>query len=180
MQSLHLRALIVVMGLTSLVACAETPTTMGTTVPTRTPKGGDVATGLGTVESERQRLKGAWALTALQIFSPTGEPRAAQATGRLEYDEYGNLTMLGTVTGGPEVDNSVLNIKGRIVIDPTSHTLRFQNITARNADEKRVDPQIDASLVRYYEFDGNDLLKTTVKAANGSTTATATWKRIQQ
>jgi len=176
MQSIHLRVLVVVMGLASLVACAETPTS--TPVKTRAAKGGDVDTSLGSVESERRRLTGAWELTSLQIFSPTGEPRAAQATGRLEYDEYGNLTMLGTVTGGPEVDNSVLNIKGRVVIDPTSHTLRFQSITARSVDEKRVDPQIDASLVRYYEFNGNDVLKTTVKAANGSTTATATWKRI--
>jgi hypothetical protein len=176
MQAVHLKVLAAAMGLASLVACAETPTS--TPVKTRAAKGGDVNAGLGSVESERRRLQGAWELASLQIFSPTGEPRAAQATGRLEYDEYGNLTMRGTVNGGPEVDNSVLNIKGRVVIDPTSHTLRLQSITARSEDERRVDPQIDASLVRYYEFDG-DLLKTTVKAANGSTTATATWKRIQ-
>jgi hypothetical protein len=177
MQSIHFRTIVAVFGLASLVACAETPT--GTPVKTRAAKGGDVNTGLGSLESERRRLQGAWELTSLQIFSPTGEPRAAQANGRLQYDEYGNLTMRGTITGGPEVDNSVLNIAGRVEIDPVAHTLRFRNITARSADERRVDPQIDASLVRYYEFDG-DLLKTMVKAANGSTTATATWKRIQQ
>ena len=176
MQATHLRTIAATLLLASFVACAESPT--GTTVKTRTPKGGDVNSGLGSLESERRRLQGAWELTSLQIFSPTGEPLAAQATGRLEYDEYGNLTMRGTVTGGPQVDNSVLNIAGRVEIDPVAHTLRFRSITARSADERRVDPQLDASLVRYYEFDG-DLLKTTVKAANGSTTATGTWKRIQ-
>jgi hypothetical protein len=177
MRAIHFRTIVAAFGLASFVACAETPT--GTPVKTRAAKGGDVNAGAGSLESERRRLQGAWELTSLQIFSPTGEPLAAQATGRLQYDEYGNLTMRGAVTGGPEVDSSVLNIAGRVEIDPVAHTLRFRSITARSADERRVDPQIDASLVRYYEFDG-DLLKTTVKAANGSTTATATWKRIQQ
>jgi len=175
MQSRHLTAIVTAIGLASFIACAETPTS--TPVKTRAAKGGDVDTGLSSLESERRRLRGTWELTALQVFSPAGEPLAAQATGRLEYDEFGNLAMRGTVTGGPEVDNSVLNVTGRVEIDPVAHTLRFQSITARSADERRVDPQLSTSLVRYYAFEG-DLLKTTVKAANGSTTATATWKRI--
>jgi hypothetical protein len=176
MPSTHLTPIVAAIGLASFIACAETPTS--TPVKTRPMKAGDVDTGGSSIEAERRRLQGNWELTALQVFSPAGEPLAAQATGRLAYDEYGNLTMRGTVTGGPNVDNSVLNVNGRVVIDPVTHTLRFQSITARSADERRLDPQLDASLVRYYEFDG-DLLKTTVKAASGSTTATATWKRVQ-
>ena len=167
--------MLIAIALATFTACAETPTS--TPVKTRAAKGGSVDTGSSSMEAERRRLQGAWELTSLQVVSPTGEPRAAQASGRLEYDEYGNLTMRGTVQGGPDIDNSVLNVKGRVVIDPVAHALRFQSITARNADERRVDPQLDASLIRYYEFDG-DLLKTTVKNANGATTATATWKRI--
>ena len=165
----------IAIGLAMFTACAETPTS--TPVKTRAAKGGSVDTGPSSMEAERRKLQGAWELTSLQVFSPTGEPRAAEASGRLEYDEYGNLTMRGTVRGGPDIDNSVLNVTGRVVIDPVAHALRFQSITARNADERRVDPQLDASLIRYYEFDG-DLLKTTVKGPNGATTATATWKRI--
>lgn len=176
MQSTHLVAIVAALGLASFIACAETPTS--TPAKTRAMKGGDVDTGASSMESERRRLQGSWELTALQVFSPTGEPRAAQATGRLDYDEYGNLTMRGTVAGGPDVDNSVLNVNGRVVIDPAAHTLRFQAITAASADDRHVDPQLDASLVRYYAFEG-DFLKTTVKSASGATTATATWKRIQ-
>jgi len=68
------------------------------------------------------------------------------------------------------------SVSGRIVIDPVTHTFRFQAVTAPDADARRIDPQLDAAHVRYYEFVG-DLLKTTVKDAKGATTATATWKR---
>jgi hypothetical protein len=175
MQPRRVASIAAAFGLALAFACGETPTS--TPVKTRPAKGGDVNTATGSVEAERRRLQGTWELTSLQVFSPSGDPVPTEATGRLQYDEYGNLTMRGTVTGHADLDNSLLNITGRVAIDPVAHTLRFQSITARSADERRVDPQLDASLVRYYEFAG-DLLKTTVKAANGSTTATATWRRV--
>jgi len=56
-------------------------------------------------------------------------------------------------------------------------TQRIVKVASASADDRRVDPQLDASHTRYYEFIDN-LLKTTLKAADGRTTATATWKRI--
>src|SRR5947207_12703456 len=100
MQSAHLTAIVAALGLASFIACAETPTG-GAPVKTRAMKGGTVDAGHSSIESERRRLQGTWELTALQVFSPTGEPLAAQASGRLQYDEFGNLAMRGTVTGGP-------------------------------------------------------------------------------
>jgi len=129
------------------------------------------------MESVRRQLQGTWELTTLQLFSPAGQPIPATATGRLKYDEYGNLSMQGTVNG-PDVDSSVLNLSGRAAIDPVAHTLKFEAISAKTLDDKRIDPQLDAKRVRYYEFVG-DLLKTTIKSPEGATTATATWKRVE-
>ena len=139
---------------------------------------GDVNTGATSVEAVRRQLMGSWELTSLVIHSPTGEKTPAQASGTLRYDEYGNMSMRGTVTGTSTLDPSVLNLTGRVAIDPNLKTIRFTAVDAATADDRRVDPSLDAKNTRYYEFT-NDLLLTTVKAADGRTTATAMWKRIQ-
>ena len=143
----------------------------------RPVKMGPVDTGGTSVEAVRRQLKGSWELTSLEVFSPTGQKMTPQASGRLQYDEYGNLSMKGTVEGTAAIDPSVLNLTGQVAIDPTAHTFRFVKIASASADDRRVDPQLDAAHTRYYEFVDN-LLKTTVKAADGRTTAMATWKRI--
>ena len=60
---------------------------------------------------------------------------------------------------------------------PAARTLRFTRDQRRVADERRVDPQLDAARVRYYEFQGDTLI-TTLKDAKGATTAVAAWKKI--
>jgi hypothetical protein len=147
--------------------------------PSQRPvKMGPVDTGLGSVEAVRRQLKGTWELVSLDVFSPSGEKSAAQASGRLTYDEFGNLKMTGTVTGSATMDPSALNLSGRVAIDPDAHTLRITSVTATSTDDKRVDPKLDAAHVRYYSFT-NDLLTTTIKNAAGAVTASATWKRAQ-
>jgi hypothetical protein len=168
--------LVVATALALAAGCTQTPG--GGAVKTKPMRAGDVDTGPGSLEAERRRLQGTWDLTSLQLLSPSGESIAAQATGRLQYDEFGNLSMRGTITGAPDVDNSILNVSGHIVIDPAAHTLRFVGITAPTNDEKRIDPKLAASLIRYYELTG-DQLKTTVKGASGATTAIATWMRVK-
>jgi hypothetical protein len=143
----------------------------------RPVKMGPTDTGVGSVESERRRLKGTWELTSLQMLSQTGEMLTVPASGVLTYDDYGNLMMKGTLTGSVDIDPSTLNLSGRIAIDPDKHTLRILDVTAPNADAKRVDPSLDAKHVRHYEFVGDTELKTTVVNAEGKTTASATWKR---
>src|SRR4051794_32826035 len=130
----------------------------------RAVKMGPVDTGLGSVEAVRRQLMGSWELVSLDIFSPSGEKTAAQASGRLTYDEFGNLSIKGTVTGSTQIDPSALNLSGRVAIDPDLHTLRITSVTAASTDAKRVDPRLDAANVRYYAFD-NDLLTTTIKNA---------------
>jgi len=145
---------------------------------TRPVKMGDVDTGTSSVEAVRRQLKGTWELVGLDVFSPGGEKTAAQANGRLTFDEYGNLAMKGTITGGPTLDPSALNLTGRVTIDPDLHAIRIGGVTAATTDAKRIDPKLDATNVRYYQFEG-DLLKTTLKNPSGVTTATATWKKVE-
>lgn len=156
-------------GLAALAGCESAPRA-------RPVKMGPVDTGPASVESVRRQLQGTWELVSLQIFTASG-PVSPEASGRLEYDEFGNLSMRGSIPAAADVDPSVLNLTGRAVIDPNTQTLRLQSISARTADEKRVDPKLDPQHVRYYEF-ADGLLKTTVKDATGKPTATATWKKI--
>ena len=143
----------------------------------RPVKMGPTDTGIGSVESERRRLKGTWQLASLQMLSQAGEMLVVQAQGVLTYDDYGNLTMKGTVTGSTDIDPAALNISGRATIDPDRHTIRILDVTSATPDDRRVDPSIDPKHVRHYEFVNNDELKTTVVNADGKTTASATWKR---
>lgn len=163
----------------AVAAALLLPVTLGCeAAPRQRPvKMGPVDAGPGSVEWVRRQLQGTWVLTGLDLFSPSGERIAAQATGRLEYDEFSNLSMQGNLTAGPEIDSSVLNLTGRVAIDPKKQTLQFQDVDAPTPDGKRVDPLLAATHVRYYELTG-DLLKITVKDAKGLTTATATWKKV--
>jgi hypothetical protein len=144
----------------------------------RPVKMGPVDAGAGSVEAERRRLQGSWDLVSLEVFPSGGAPVPVEASGRLVYDEHGNIAMHGTITGGAHVDPAALTFEGRVAIDPDAHTLRITAVNAASADDRRVDPKLDAAHVRYYAFDG-DRLHTTVKDAAGVTTATATWKRAE-
>jgi hypothetical protein len=166
MRSIHAA---VVVAFAALTACQAAPRA-------RPVKMGPTDTGPTSVEAERRRLQGAWDLVSLDVVLPSGEKHAVPATGRLEYDDYGNLTMRGKVQGTEQVDPAVLNVSARVTIDPDSHSFQVMNVQSRTADDRRLDPSVDASKKRYYEFDG-DLLKTTVKNAQGVTTAVVTWKR---
>src|SRR5687768_16248242 len=78
---------------------------------------GPVDTGAASVEAVRRQLKGTWQLTALTVFSAAGETIVPEASGRLQYDEYGNLSIKGTIGGSTAIDPSVLNLTGRVAID---------------------------------------------------------------
>ena len=143
----------------------------------RPVKMGPVDTGTGSVESVRRQLQGTWELVTLEVYSSSGEKTTAQASGRLQYDDHGNMSIHGTITGTANIDPSALNLEGRVAIDPDAHTFRITSVTAKSTDDRRVDPKLDAAHVRYYAFEG-DVLTTTIKNAAGATTATATWKKI--
>jgi len=166
----RLLLLLVALSLPFVAGCPSAPRG-------RPVKMGPTDTGVGSVEAERRRLKGSWQLERLQMLSQSGEMLIVQAQGVLTYDDFGNLTMKGTITGSTDIDPSALNLSGRATIDPDKHTIRILDVESATPDDRRVDPSIDAKHVRHYEFTGVDELKTTVVDASGKTTASATWKR---
>jgi len=171
-MSRKLSLVVVTASLLLLAACESAPRV-------RPVRMGDVDTGADSMESVRRRLKGTWNLVSLQLFSASGQPTTADASGRLEYDEYGNMSIQAAVKGAPSgFEPTAININGRVAIDPVGHVLSFMDVTARSTDELRVDPKLDASRRRYYEFAG-ELLKTTVKSESGSPVSVATWKKSE-
>lgn len=170
MRRMHF-ALLVAFAVPCLTACPSAPRA-------RPVKMGPVDTGINSVESVRRQLEGTWELVSLDVYSASGEKETAQAKGRLTYDKYGNMAIKGTITSGQHIEKADLNLSGRVTIDPDNHIFRFGGITAATPDDRRVDPKLDPNHVRYYEFEG-ELLKTTTKNANGVTTATLTWKKVQ-
>ena len=171
MKGLHFVLVAAAVGLLPIAGCKAAPSQ-------RPMEMGPVDTGPNSMEAVRRQLEGTWDLISLDLYTPAGERVPAEATGRLQYDEFGNLSMRGTLSGGAHVEESVLNMSGRVIIDPGTRTFRFGDVSAPTADEKRLDPKLAAANVRYYEIEG-DVLKTTVKGADGRTTATATWKKVQ-
>jgi outer membrane murein-binding lipoprotein Lpp len=143
----------------------------------RPVKMGDVDTGADSVEAVRRQLKGTWELVSLELFSASGQKTAAKATGRLTYDDFGNLAIKGAIQEGASLDPAALNLTGRVTIDPVAHTFTVGGVSAATPDDRRIDPKLDTSHVRHYTFEG-DLLKTSLKNPSGATTATITWKKI--
>jgi hypothetical protein len=169
MRGPRLLTLILTLALPCVAACPAAPRA-------RPVKMGPVDTGADSVEAVRRQLEGSWQLVSLDIYSADGHKHAAQATGTLTYDEYGNLALRATISSGEHIEESELNLTGRVTIDADHHLFHVGGVTADTPDQRRVDPKLDPAHVRYYEFTG-DLLETTTRTAGGVTTATITWRR---
>jgi hypothetical protein len=154
----------------SLTGCQAAPRA-------RPVKMGPVDSGLDSVEAVRRQLKGTWQIVSLDVYGADGAKHPVQATGTLTYDDYGNMSIRGRITGDEKIEQADLDLSGRVTIDPDTRMLRFGGVTADTPDQRRLDPTLDARHVRYYEFDG-ELLKTITKNASGATTAAITWKRV--
>ncbi len=170
MRRIHVLLIAAAFALPGLTGCTAAPRV-------RPVKMGPVDTGDNSVEAIRRRLEGTWELVTLDVYSSSGEKETAQAEGRLTYDKFGNMAIQGTIKSGQHIEKADVDLSGRVTIDPDNHIFRFGGITADTPDKRRVDPKLDPSHVRYYEFEG-ELLKTTTKNANGVTTATLTWKKV--
>ena len=175
-----------VVAVSSLAGCAPTPGGSASgpkVVPVTagkargTPQGGDVATGVGTLEGVRRQLEGKWELTALQIMDATGKAVPVAATGRMAYDAYGNFDLDLEVTDAAAAkslgsQNAITDLKGRAVIDAAKGSLRVQD--AVPAGGGAAPDNIER--VRFYQFQG-DTLTLTAKDATGRVTGVTAWKR---
>ena len=162
--------------LTTSAACSPRP--LGP-VTTGTPMNKPVALGTeapsGAMESERRKLEGSWELIALEA-APANDSRRVpvQASGKLVYDAFGNLTIDAHTTdpAAPVAAREVtmLSFKGRAVIDVAKHELQLMDLVG-NADPDEV---LAPERRRRFEFVG-DTLRLSSVAADGSVTAIASW-----
>jgi hypothetical protein len=143
---------------------------------------GPVAKGAGSLEAVRKQLEGTWTLVSFETYPAQGKAVPVQATGRLTYDQYGNLSLTGTLaspaSGSAPDPSRYLNLGGRAVIDTASQRMWIVERETDPGSGNALPPPVSADKVRYYEFSG-DLLTTSVKDANGRVTARLVWKRAE-
>ena len=174
-MSRHILCLTVVLGAVSLlgVACAGAPSQR----PIFT---GPVDTGPGSVEAVRQQLSGTWTLVSYETFNEVGEAVVMPASGRLTYDQFGNLTVQGrieraaaTVAG---VAGELLNVTGRVAIDTAQKRFLIRDLESNVDFDEAELAAASSENFRYYEFVENRLILT-VKNAAGDATARLTWQK---
>ncbi len=162
-----------------LVGCLTLPVVTGCApTPRQRPiPVGPVDTGVGSLEAVRRQLSGTWELVSFEAFTGRGQSSRVPASGRLTYDEFGNLTVQGQLENDEGRGRmTLLNLSGRAVIDVVQQRFLILdsagNLPFDEADFATASPD----RFRYYEFAGDRLILT-VKDEDGETTALLTWQR---
>jgi hypothetical protein len=142
----------------------------------RPVKVGSVDTGSGSLEAVRRQFQGTWELVALEALD-AGRLTPVKAAGRLVYDEFGNMTIKGTIDDPRLKDAVRLDYSGRVVIDTARKELVPAEVAAGAAspDPARLG-RLATTQRRRYAFEG-DLLKLTYLDDAGNPTGVASWRR---
>ena len=164
-------AAVVVAGLTVAVfaGCAAAPRQ-------RPVRAGATDTGPGSLQATRQQLAGTWDLVSFEAFTQPDQPVQVDATGRMTYDEFGNISVNGQLEQPDTGRLTMLTLSGRAVIDVAEQRLLVVD-TEGNVPFDEVDfSTASPDRFRYYEFDGDRVIMT-VKDDRGQTTARLAWQR---
>jgi len=173
--SRHMLRLTIVFGAVALLggACAAKPSQR----PIYT---GSIDTGPGSLEAVRRQLAGTWMLVSYETFNEAGEAVVMPASGRLTYDQFGNLTVRGriereaaTIAG---VAGELLNVTGRVAIDTAQRRFLVRDVESNVDFDEAELAAASPDNFRYYEFVENRLILI-VKNAAGDTTARLTWEK---
>jgi hypothetical protein len=93
-----------------------------------------VDTGAGTLSSARKFLQGTWALESFQVYPPGKPPVTLKGSGRLVYDDFGNLRMEIRAdeqsadvlrAAGIDIRDGLISTDGRTAIDLQNRTLTY-------------------------------------------------------
>jgi hypothetical protein len=156
--------------------CATTPVAQGSA---------------NTTATARKVLEGKWTLLVLSVTAPDGKRATPQASGDLNVDEFGNLSIQYRITDagraalesiGVKSPNPVISASGRVAIDPQRKTVTYMppdaNARALDADlaALRANP-LALEHTRYYSVASNGVLTLTTRHENGKEATRATWKR---
>lgn len=131
-------------------------------------------------ESVRQQFIGDYELVSYVQFPAAGGEIPQNYIGRLSYDKFGNMAGLGMPRDLPErAANSTERVIGgfaywgRVSID-----VENQRVIHHVEGSPMVPGWVGGDNIRYYEFEG-DLLRLSLKDADGRITGTLTWRRLR-
>lgn len=121
---------------------------------------------------------GDWELVSYIVFPEEGSERDMDYVGYLSYDEHGNMAGLGmpralpqqVVSGGQ--NRAGFAYWGGVTVDAQGERV------IHHVQGSPTQPQwVGGDNIRFYEFAG-DLLKLSLKDADGRVSATLTWRRL--
>ena len=136
-------------------------------------------TAVGQAQMDAERFVGDYTLISYVTFPEAGPAVDMQYVGRLSYDRAGNMSGLGMPSGLPEREREAgsrltegFAYWGKVTVDDE------KKIVIHHVEGSPLMPGwVGRDNVRFYEFEG-DLLRLSLKNAEGRTTATLTWRRL--
>ena len=131
------------------------------------------AVGENSVSELRAKFIGHWKLVSWEDLDAEGNRATRNMTGRILYDEAGNMSAHLFPTGGHEgsVTPGYLAYFGKYRIHPDFHTV------IHSVEGSNIVRWIGTDLVRYYEFSDGKLILTLRR--NGQVHSALTWKRLR-
>ncbi|MEC9301168.1 MAG: lipocalin-like domain-containing protein [Pseudomonadota bacterium] len=133
------------------------------------------------IDTIRQKFIGDWELASYYTFPANGSEREMGYIGRLSYDRFGNMAGLGMPKDLPkrQRESNERLMQGFAYWGPVSWDLERGTVIHHVQGSPMVPQWVGGDNVRYFEFEGNDILKLSLRDNNGRTTATLTWHRLK-
>ena len=136
-------------------------------------------TAVGQAQTDAERFVGDYTLISYVTFPEAGAAVDMSYVGRLSYDRAGNMSGLGMPSGLPEREREAggrltggFAYWGKVTVDDE------KKIVVHHVEGSPLMPSwVGGDNVRFYEFE-DDLLRLSLKNAEGRTTATLTWRRL--
>ena len=140
------------------------------------------AFGAEDLESVKKRFIGDWELADYYTFPANGGEREMGYIGRLSYDRFGNMVGLGMPKNLPErqQESNERLMQGFAYWGPVSWDLDRGAVIHHVQGSPMVPQWVGGDNIRYFEFEGDDILKLSLRDNNGRITATLTWHRLKE
>lgn len=132
------------------------------------------------MEAIRQQFIGDYVLISYIQFPEQGGEIEMDYIGRLSYDAFGNMSGLGMPRDLPERQRQTPDrITGGFAYwGKVSFNLELGQVIHHVEGSPMIPAWVGGDNIRYFEFE-DDLLKLSLKNAQGRVTGTLTWRRLQ-
>lgn len=132
------------------------------------------------MEAIRQQFIGDYVLLSYIQFPEQGGEIDMDYIGRLSYDAFGNMSGIGMPRDLPDrQQQSPDRITGGFAYwGKVSFNLELQQVIHHVEGSPMIPAWVGGDNIRYFEFEG-DLLRLSLKNAQGRVTGTLTWRRLQ-